>query len=178
MYSDSASTTQRFTPLDMALLLAAVLAVLLWRFVGGPWIIVPSLVAIGLALGARASQGAEGRSGLILVGMAALVSPLIALPALWPCPLACQGLADYANFGGLPTWAWGMLAYLATFACGLGAVIGRERALGPSLKGLLSICPLHHRRGQPMVSLPLVASGCGLQPLPLHSYFWSWPQPV
>ena len=60
MYSDSASTTQRFTPLDVALLLAAVLAVLLWRFVGGPWIIVPSLVAVGFGPWRARQQGAEG----------------------------------------------------------------------------------------------------------------------
>ena len=63
-----------------------------------------------------------------------------------------------------------MLAYLVTFACGLGALLGRERALGPSLNSLYQFALCIIAGASLWFSLPLVASGCGLQPLPLHSY--------
>ena len=116
MYYDSvAAKAQSTRQLQLALLGTSLLTLLLWRFVGGAWIIIPSLLTVLFAGAVRCHKNnmeTDMFTGpLVLLGLALLSAPLIALPVLWPCPLACQGLNEYAQFGSLPTWAWAMLAY-------------------------------------------------------------------
>lgn len=119
MYSDSIRTGKKPIPQQGLVIAAAIMSLFLWRFVGGPWLLLSSLVVLGVATYCRITGKSTQQIALSLAALATVVAPLIAIPVLWPCPLACQGVGEYGYLWAIPTWAWGMVSYAATLLSGL-----------------------------------------------------------
>ena len=119
MYSDSTRLSKALHPGEWCLLIAAVSTILLWRYVPGAWVLIPALgcVIAGSVLRIRLRQ--RLLTSLLILSMAVVVAPLIAMPTIWPCPVACQGGAAYAQLAGIATWAWGFVAYAICLALGM-----------------------------------------------------------
>ncbi|TVR14881.1 MAG: hypothetical protein EA401_03665 [Planctomycetota bacterium] len=106
-------------PTTLLLVVLVMVTVAGWRWWPSPWWLIASVSCI-VAGGALRSRQQRSPLGIIaLLFLAVILSPMISIPWLWPCGLDCQGLGHYARWGGMPTWLWGMLAYVTTLACAL-----------------------------------------------------------